>query len=83
MENGRDNSVEKLSLMWLVLKMEEEDIAKKFRKLPEVGKGKGMDSSLEPPERNASCQYLDFSSVRQVRDSKLKKSKITMCVFVF
>lgn len=29
--------------------MEEEATAKEFRKLVEIGKGKEMDSSLEPP----------------------------------
>ena len=37
-----------------------------------------MGSSLEPPERNASCQCFDFSSVRPVRDFKLQ---IIMYVF--
>ena len=47
--------------------MEDEATAREFRKLVEVGKGKEMDSSLEPPGKNASCQYCDFSSVRPVK----------------
>ena len=30
------------------------------------GKGKKIDSSLEPPEENAALLYLDFSPVRPV-----------------
>ena len=68
--------------MLLALKIEKAASAKEFGKLLEAGKAKEMGSSLKPPERNGSCQYLDFSSVSPLRDSKLQKSKITMCVGV-
>lgn len=34
----------------------------------EVGKGKTTGSPLEPPGRNACCQYLDFSPGRPIMD---------------
>lgn len=33
-----------------------------------VGRGRGMDFLLEPPERNASLSQLDFSPVRPWSD---------------
>lgn len=69
--------------MLLALKIEKAASAKEFGKLLEAGKAKEMGSSLKPPERNGSFQYLDFSSVSPLRDSKLQKSKITMCACVF
>ena len=64
--------------MLLALKTEKAASAKEFGKLLEAGKGKEMSSSLKPLERNGSCQYVDFSSVSPLRDSKIQKSKITM-----
>lgn len=32
----------------------------------ERGKGKEMDSSLEPPERTQPCQHLNYNPVRHI-----------------
>ena len=47
------------------LKNDQEPRMQAERKL-EAGKGKGLDSPLEPPERNTACQHLGFSPGRSI-----------------
>lgn len=39
-----------------------------YRWFLEAGKGKGMDSSIEPPERNGACQHFSVSPERPIVD---------------
>lgn len=61
------------------LKMEE---AKKCKQLIEAGKGKGMDSALEPPEGMQTCGHLDSSPMKPILDSVFQNAK-TINVWCF
>lgn len=66
----------------LGLKVEEGPGAKEGWGLQEAGKGKELDSILQPPGRMLLSQPLDFSKIRPCQISDFwKHSRISVCYF--
>lgn len=62
---------DRLGLIFLAFKMKRV-MSQEYGWPPEGGKGKGMDSPLKPPERNAALSTSDFSPLKK----KIKTYKL-------